>query len=397
MNHIKKITNRRIAVFEPAQDLTTNPTLTCLIKALTAAGAQVDVMMPLGSQYLAFNENINRYPFPDLHSLWKTNRRTPIRGLRETCQVLKLKSLFISAKYDVIIGINSEGIVKAHEFSRKFGIPLIYISFELSFRDEISDTKDIIEKQKECKASQDADLVIIQDELRSRLLANENSVPHEKFEFIPVAPSGSVPNEKTNYCRRRFSIPDSQTIVLHSGSFRGWTCAEELISNASLWPNDFTLMIHTRYQPKKNDTFIKMAHNSGLSNIILSTEPLSTDEYERLVASADIGLVLYKSVTKLKYTGKNIQNIGLSSGKFSFYMKHGLPVISYRQKSYKKLLLDYEFGENIESFNEMPEALGRIQKNYAHHCSEARRLYIEKLDFNIHWRRLSERILGIMS
>ena len=77
-------------------------------------------------------------------------------------------------------------------------------------------------------------------------------------------------------------------------------------------------------------------------------------------------------------------------------MKYGLPVISVSQQTYAQLLVDYAFGENLDSFSEMPAALNRVRSNYAHHRVEAQRLFSEKLDFDIHWPRLSARLLEVL-
>ena len=114
--------------------------------------------------------------------------------------------------------------------------------------------------------------------------------------------------------------------------------------------------------------------------MILSTEPLPPEEYESMVASADLGLVLYKTIPGSLFRQKNIECIGLSSGKFSHYTKHGLPVISIGQQTYADLLFDYEFGENLSSFDEMPGALSSdpvearvaLRRGEAPLCREAR-------------------------
>ena len=392
----KEFTNRRIAIFEPRGDITTNPSLMCLIDAMNRGGAIIDVMMPSDRRYHPLARFANRFPFPKGFCLWEVSIHKSLKNLKEQFQVRRLDRLFDSGAYDLILGVNSAGLIKGYEYAERYGIPLVYVSFELFFRDEIYDSKDIAEKAKECLASQASELIIIQDELRARLIASENDLSLQKFEYLPVSPGGLPAIQKSDYCRKRFNISERQTIVLHSGSFRSWTYAEELVENVISWPDDYVLFIHTRYRPKNTDKYIRMVQDTGLSKIVLSTEPLAPNEYEQLVASADIGLVIYKSISHLRYTQRNIQNIGLSSGKFSFYMKYGIPAISIGQKYYEKLLRDYNFGENIRDFSEMPEALDRVYRNITQHQAEARRLFYERLDFNMHWPRVSSRLLEIM-
>ena len=185
-------------------------------------------------------------------------------------------------------------------------------------------------------------------------------------------------------------------MVLHSGSFANWTYADELLRSTAAWPAGFVLVIHTRYEPDRNDKYVQTVQQSGAPNTVLSTEPLSSERYEELVASADIGLVLHKAVPRSRYQQKNTRMIGLSSGKFSYYMKYGLPVISAGQQSYEDLLKEYAFGENLRSFGEMGTSLTRVLANYDRHRAEAHRLFREKLDFDVFWPGLSARLLEVM-
>jgi glycosyltransferase involved in cell wall biosynthesis len=392
----KEFANRRIAIFEPRGDITTNPSLMCLIEALNRGGAKTDVMMPTDRHYHSLAGLANRYPFPKDFCVWEESIHKSLVSLKERFQLLRLNRLFDSGAYDVILGVNSGGLIKGYEYARRYGIPLVYISFELFFRDELSSPKDVLEKERELTASQYADLIIIQDELRAELLAAENRLGKDNFVYLPVSPSSFPVPHDSDYWRKRFGIIPEQRIVLHSGSFREWTYAQELIENVGSWPDRFCLVIHTRYRPKKTDKYIRAALEYGLPRIFVSTEPLRAQEYDELVASADIGLVLYKNVSHLRYTQRNIQNIGLSSGKFSYYMKCGVPVISIGQGYYEKLLLDYDFGRTINDLGEMPAALERVDSSLAHYSAEARRLFSEKLDFDIYWPTVSKRLLGVL-
>ena len=388
---------RRIALFNPRPKLAENPSLVCLLKAFARSGACVDVLMPVSDRFPSVDDGLaTRYPFPHRFSLWRGGVRTTLRSWWERVQQIQVDRMFAAGAYDLILGVDSAGLIKGYEYAKRLNVPLVYLSFEIFFRDELSSRAEIEEKERECIASQFADLVIIQDKWRAQLLATENRLSPDKFEYLPVSPEGSQRVRKSDYLRRRFNLSERQTLVLHSGSFVEWTYADELLENVATWPEDFVLVVHTKYKPGRTDRHIQAVQQAKLSNVVLSTEPLPVDEYEQLVASADIGLALYKPVPPSRSSQKNIQTIGLSSGKFSFYMKYGLPVISVGQQTYAQLLVDYAFGENLDSFSEMPAALNRVRSNYAHHRVEAQRLFSEKLDFDIHWPRLSARLLEVL-
>ena len=386
---------RRIAIFEPYPSFATNPSLVCLSEALTRSGARVDVLMNASNQHLPIDSALTRYPFPECLPDKSSPNRGTLRGWWEHIQRIRVDRMFAAGAYDLVLGVDSAGVIAGYKYARRYGIPLVYLCFEMSFRDELSIDTQIEEKERECIASQFADLVIASDRGRAELLASENGLSLEKFEYLPVSPGGSHRVKGSDYVRRRFNLTERQTVVLHSGSFDSWTYAGELLENVTTWPEGFVLVVHTRYKPSEADMYVQEMQQAKLPNVVLSTEPLPQDEHEQLVASADIGLALYKAIPR-RYLQKNLQNIGLSSGKFSLYMKYGLPVISVGQQSYAQLLEEYHFGEDLASFNEMPMALDRVRSDYAHYRAEAQRLFSEKLDFDIHWVKVAARLLGVL-
>ena len=392
--------NKKIAFFEPHKDFATNPTLLSLSDKLLDLGANIDVFCPKFRSAPRLTPKIRQHPFPYAFSLWEN-------GVLKTLQNWKkffLNSSWRSASafekndYDLLIGIDSEGLIASWHYARKRGLPLIYISFEIFFKDELKDIRDHQEKDEEIFASQFADLIIIPDRWRAHLLARENIISEEKFIYLPVAPQDSK-IRKSNYLRNKYNIPKDKTIVLHSGSFEEWTCSREIIEELADWPPNIVLIIHTKYSPFLTNPDIRLLKGKKYKNVILSIEPLANIEYEDMVASADIGLVLYKPISHSKhskYHQKNIQTIGLSSGKFSYYMKFGLPVITLNQDSYAELLKHYDFGYNIYNLRDIPNAINKILLNYNSHRDSALRLFNEKLKFDLHWPALFKKITCIL-
>ena len=389
---------RRIALFEPYPDLVTNPTLVCLLQALTRHGSRVDVMMHHTGSLSSVNSNIAVYRFPEGLSLWYGDVRTTCRCWSERLSIerLRIEQRFAAGAYDLILGIDSLGIIRGSKYAKRYNVPLVYLSFEMFFRDELIVDSEIEEKEQEIKATQMADLVVVQDAHRGRLLAEENGLVLDKFAYLPVSPSGSRQVKRSNYLRDRFHLSEEQTIVLQSGTFADWTYADELLKSLDAWPEGFVLVIHSRDRLNDTSRYVREIKAADLPNIILSTEPLPADEYEQLVGSADMGLVMYKATPPSRYLQKNIEYIGLASGKFSFYMKYGIPVISVADRTYQGLLEYYNFGENIDSFDELPDALIRVRSSENHHRAEAQRLFRERLDFDVYWPTLSARLLEIM-
>jgi hypothetical protein len=398
---METLRGRRIAIFEPYADFATNPTLVGLCRALTSAGARVDVLMPPNDRFPSGEGLAEQHRFPYRTPLWRGSARKSVRGwgrgLRELPFRHGINEMFARGSFDLIIGVDSDGIVEGGRFAERYRVPLAYLSFEIFFWDELNSPYEKRRKTRECEASRAADLVIIQDAHRAQLLASENDLELSRFVHLPVSPTGGHPVGDTDFLRKRYDIPEEATIVLHSGGFGDETYGEELLRSTATWPPGFVLVIHTKYRPSRGDKYVDLIRATDRSNVILSGEPLSPDEYETMVASADLGLVLYKTIPGSIFRQKNIQCIGLASGKFSHYAKQGLPIISIGQPTYADLLQEYDFGANVSSFDEMPGALSRIRSRHDWHAAEARRLFAEKLDFDAHWPVVASRLASVMA
>jgi len=384
--------NKKIAFFYPYSDFATNPVLLEIVNKLNNLGVHIDIFCNKCKRYSPLSLNyVSQYPFPYQFKLWDGGfTYTVIKTLNYLKYTyLKKNTTVPDMNYDLIFGVNSGGVIAASEFSNQ-KTPIIYISFEIFFWNELKHEYERTEKKKEIEATQKAELIITQDKYRMKLLQGENNFTPDKCFLLPVTPNNQKVL-KTNYIRENYNIPVNKCIVIHSGSFENWTYAEELIKYIPFLQPDIILFIHTRYI-SGNDRYIKMIKKINSPNVILSTTPLNHVEYEKMIASADIGLCLYKPIKGEKYQQKNIEYIGLSSGKFSYYMKYGIPVISVKQKTYSMLLKQYKFGINIQSFNEISNAVNEIKSNIDVFQKQAKKIYSNCLDFDNYWVKLENKI-----
>ncbi len=387
---------RRVLLLSPNPDVTTNPTLVGLLSGLIQNGARADVLLPDPREAWG-----GAYVFPPAHAeLTQCEFGPP--ALLENPDGTELGARLADGAYDLVFGVDPEGAIRAHAYAQRFGLPFVYVSFEIFYWDELNTDDKIAQKQQEYEAGHAAAFVLIQDPWRGALFLEQNELPEERLEYLPVAPCSFPLVERNDLLRERYGIPSGKTVVLHSGSFDSWTCAVELLENAPYWPEEFVVVVHTRYRPDPNEEYTQLLREAQGDRLIVDHEPLPADEYEKLVASADIGLVLYKSITdedrwETHYLQKNLQVIGLSSGKMSCYLKCGVPVVSLAQEAYDELLTEYGFGENVSTFDDIPGALERLRDNLEAHRAEAKRFFEEQLAFDLHWPRVARRLIEAMT
>ncbi len=381
---------RGIALFEPNGSLTTNPTLYHLVHCLADAGATVDLWTPGGGDDPFPTEPVRTFPFLWPRAIASGGLRANLRTLLDEGLKRRTARRFATADYDLTVGVDSAGLIAAFPHAGEHGVPLVYLSFEILFADELVGPRDVREKTLECEANARASLTVVQDDLRAGLLAAENGIDADAIARVPVAPAGPAVTGRSSYLRDRLGIPSDRVIVLHSGSFAPWTYSEELLANVRHWPPSHVLVVHGHLG-------VQCARSVGPdARVYHSRGPLPPDEYTEMVSSADIGLALYKPVGPNRLTQKNVAKIGLASGKFGVYMRCSLPTVSVAQPTYAELLREYGFGVDVPSMEALPNALVRVSENADAHRKQARRLFEERLDFDLHWPGLSARLAALM-
>jgi hypothetical protein len=357
-------------------------------------GAEVDVFMRGSGSYPPLGYNLKTNPFPIRLRKWYGGIQKSLGNWQRWACGLKAHHRLKSQRYDLVFGIDAEGVVAAFDYHKTWNGPFIYLSYEIVFRDELHDKARLRLKREEIEASRFANLVIAQDPRRGYLLSRENDLGKKRMFWLPVSPKIHDIGGKSDYLRRLYGIPESKKIILHSGSFEEWTYAEELLQNARDWHDNVVLVIHCRQKKQKLRYALKKGEKS---NVIFSSTPLEKRTYEQMVSSADIGLCLYKEIPEHPFLQKNIRHIGLASGKFAYYAKYGLPVISLKCATYARIQRQYHFGEDLEQFSEMPNAIHRILEQYDSYSKESKRLFREKLAFDLYRPALTEKIHHLLA
>jgi hypothetical protein len=384
----RRFAGKRVVFFEPNHDFATNPTLERLAAALIRCGAEVHLVAPPAGDYPTTELRVRSWSYPEPVGFRRCLSRHAPSAMRQVVSKFLLQRLCRAGFYDLAIGIDPAGIALAHEQVGS-STPCVYLSFEIFFEDELENDSQRELKRRERAASRAAALVIIQDEVRGALLADENNLALGNMLFVPVSPGFQPRAANTRWWHRKYGLGERDVVVLQSGSIAPWSCTQELLASAPYWDSRFVLVLHSRVTGLRTE-----AVQSG-ARVIFSDIPAPPSLYDELVASADIGLVLYRAIRDSIYTGKNLQHIGLASGKLAFYMKYGLPVATVDQPSLANLLRTHECGEHLESFEEMPAALRRLVDGREAYSAGARRLFA-RLSFDTHWPRLAEALSGLL-
>jgi glycosyltransferase involved in cell wall biosynthesis len=299
--------------------------------------------------------------------------------------------------YVCFIGMNrfGQGLIEAASYAEKLNIPLINWCLELSFMAEQQNEKQRKRKIQEIDCSRKAVFSIIQDQWRAQALADENGLPFSEMVLVPVAPMGIARRKPDRSYRERLGIPAGKKIILCTGNIGYTTMNLEIIEAANNLPDDYILVMQSRQSPSpKYDYSTQMVLRANPEKVKLFFDPVPTENYRALVDAADVGICLYRACfgDSPKNYSKNMEVMGLSSGKLSDYLYSGLPVIVNDMIGPKELVVANECGKWLSDPGDLEMALKEIFLNYDYYSNNACRCFNDKLELSRFFQPVIERI-----
>jgi glycosyltransferase involved in cell wall biosynthesis len=297
-------------------------------------------------------------------------------------------------QYDCVIGVDPDGLTFANEIAR--GAAVIYFSLELLLTDDLQTPAERALKARERTLSREAALVVIQDEARGRLLAQDNDIPLQRMVFVPNSPPGPVRRMANRYWHARFELPASARVVLHAGSLGAWTGIEQLVVSTTVWPEPWVLVVHTRYDAESSPYVERLRTQADPRRVHFSLQPVPRQAYDVLIDGADVGVGFYLPSRDSAFTQRNIETIGLSSGKLAYFLRAGLPVIVNDATSIAPRIVEAGCGVAVADAYGVADALVRIAANYARFSTRACDFFNTELDFDRAFERVISRLQELL-
>jgi glycosyltransferase involved in cell wall biosynthesis len=306
-----------------------------------------------------------------------------INGASILLRLAQIWQLHLRTPYRCFIGVDPEGLTQAYSFAKFLRVPIVYYSLELFLTNELTTTREKKLKKREVALSHKIAFVIVQDKDRAQLLAEDNQIPLEKFILVPNAPIGPARRKSSRYWHQRFGLPSHTRIVLHAGSLERWTGIEEIVRSVKSWPENWVLVVHTRYNAQLSPDIdieqLKMLAVSGRT--FFSLKPVHRQEYDQLIDGADIGIAFYVPTAGSTYTMRNILTVGLSSGKIGYYLRAGLPVIVNDTTSIGEFIQREKCGMVVGQGQDISAGIARIAQNYEGYGNRACQVFDHYFDF----------------
>lgn len=369
-------------------NLFNNPTLKCVTDMMLARGYEIDFRYPRTDAPMPAVEGLNYLPFGA--RLWRLKNilynKVALYPLA-FCAVL-LEKIFLYRRYVLIIAVDRLGLIEASVLNALTKTPYILISFEIMFASETSARVKRIER----RACQSLSLWVIQDEERAACLREENALDPNKGLIVPLASLGAGARTAQRL-RDKLGISHDKKVAILMGSISEWAMAQEVILSALEWPDDWVLIVHDRYGlTEERVSGLRRSISAAIGQKIFISNEASdaVDDMSHILSGIDVGLAFYKPIYLGPYLGKNLEHLGLASGKISTCLRYGVPVITNEIGLYAQKVREHRLGAVVSAPAQIAKCLptfdsvacGRNAKEY----------FSRELDFGIYaeavWTRM---------
>ncbi len=399
MNNIKKV-----LLIHPEGNVYNNPTLKCLVQSLLSCGVEITVRY---SRYQLVSQSQLKFPFNQIKGIKDIGYGyliTKIKNLvffhlssfRLAWLTVWLENQFIYETYDLAIGVDRQGLIEAGCLHRITNTPFVFFSFEILFESETSTSFKSLER----RFARYVSFWFVQDKQRASYLQYENHLNPETCRLIPLASTGTG-NLSTNRLRDQLGIEKDNYVAIFIGNVSSWSMAAEIVAESIYWPDNWSLIVHDRYG-KTNTKLEKLGVNLSsipTDKVYLSNQSkLKVDDMGEVLSGISVGLAFYKplynTISRYPSSCKNIEYLGLASGKISTFLRYGIPIITNEIGLYADLAKEHGFGlvcQNPSHINELlPICLDPILS------SNAISFYKTFLDFsnyeNLLWKSLTSAV-----
>ncbi len=235
-------------------------------------------------------------------------------------------------------------------------------------------------KLAEALAHRQAVLTIIQESNRAEVLRQENRLKKMEVAYVPPSLRTSYhPRAKPRYLREKLGLRSGQVVVLAAGGIADYYLVHELVRAAYQWPENWVLVVHGWFQ-EHNRYHRELERLCDGRKVILSKKVLRQEEFDAMVASADVGVALYKNV------GPN--HFHITSGKLMQYLRCGLPVVATDFPNLREIVEKHGCGLCVPDPAAIASTIAEILREYPRFSQAARVAFDEHFRFDLHFTRV---------
>jgi len=378
----------RIAAMFPSGHLFDTPCIPNLVVHIAKQGIDVDL-------YSAFNSATPTGDFKNHGNVWHHLFPWTQRRAKENIAILSIVffiwSWYKLSKKDnqILLAVGVRGLILVGFLAIFLRKKYIYYSLEIYDQEHRGGFLFKLFKWLEIYFHKKAVATVIQDDVRGALISDLNRVERESVLVFPNAPYGDTDCEDNQELSAKIfekvNLSDTK-LILASGSLSAkWAGIESLILVASEFPENCLFFLQSRQDVRKTLKF-----DVDDKKVFVSTSPLSVEQYNSLVCESHVCIAIYES------SDRNIQYVGLSSGKLAHYLSCGKPIIVNRIPLWADLVDKYKCGVVVDDYSEIPNAIQRINFEYDLYVEGAKKVYAEYFNMDEYASNIASEISKLM-
>lgn len=371
---------KRVLIIHPEGNSYNNPSLKCIISLFKENNVLVDIRFKKSNAPMPKTQGVRLIPYGLMIASVKFLFVKFLSSFYLTFGYVYIERMLLYKKYDLIIGVDRQGLIEASLLSNITNVPYMFISFEIMFESETSSRYKRIERL----ASKNVSLWVAQDEIRSHCLRLENFLHKERSFILPLASEGEGV-QSSKRLRDTLGIPVCKKVAIVIGSIAQWSMTNSILESLSRWPDEWVLIIHDRYGRTAELLSSEIDFPHDLVNCKLFISDFAAemvDDMGYILAGVSVGLAFYSPDHSCPHTGNNLRYLGLASGKISTYLRYGVPIIANQIGLLAEHATKYQFGLVVGHPNDLPASLGQIDVERMK--INAIKYFSEKLDFKLY-------------
>jgi len=240
----------------------------------------------------------------------------------------------------------------------------------------------------EQEAAKQATMLVVPDAQQFPFLCKELDIPPNKpYAALPNVAAVHSLNEQIDW-HSKLGLPKHAIPFLYAGSVSAWAQVPELMSTVPLWPEPAILVIHSRSQNEIQTFRQQYSHLEVANRIFWSSQPLSQDYLNSLVAYCEGNFALYCN------TGPHIEYAGFSSGKLMRSLACGSPVIASSLLSFT-FVTEHQLGVLVKEPAKIPDAVKQMmgrREEYRKRCLDFCQTHAS---FEAHWPKFCTEMVNV--
>jgi len=258
-----------------------------------------------------------------------------------------------------------------------------YVSYEILFKNEMVFATEQKLKEFDLAYLRLCKETLIQDEVRGDMFRRETGFGGDLF-YAPVSPHqylGAVPDRVTQKKALNLAVGQEDSDLLRRVD--AYAKPDWWIEIAERLPEDYLFLFISFDGRQFNDPGMarigRVLADTGKARFIKNELPAA--QYMQLLRACDAGIAFFRPVYTHWMNGRNLRQIGLSSGKFCNYVSCGLPVIcDSSQDQFRKLAETYPVVQAISTPEEVASRLKLLSGMEGETETWCRKLFHEVLN-----------------